>query len=114
MLTPEQIARLTPEELVIAEKWEKEKEERDVVFNEMQAALKDNDLEGFQSAMDKMAEGLPIYCEHERSIWSGCMACDELEQKLYPEFFMACKECEETVLIEECNDGVCMDCYSPE
>lgn len=110
MLTPEQIARLSPEELLIAEKWEKEKDERDIIFNDIQTALKANDVEAYQKAIDNLTKDLPTHCEHERSIWSRCGSCDDLEQKLYPEFFTKCKVCDETVLIEECEDGICQDC----
>lgn len=110
MLTQEQKSRLTPEELVIAEKWEKEKEERDFLFNKIQEALSANASEAFFQAVDSLGDMQPTHCEHERSIWSRCSACDELERKLNPESYINCNGCGESIHIGELENGRCMDC----
>jgi hypothetical protein len=110
MLTQEQKDRLTPQELVIAEKWDKEKDERDIIFDEIQAAIKANDLESFSLAVNKLSDMQPSQCEHDRHVMCGCMDCDDLERKLYPEHFEKCRGCDELVLKDELENGRCMDC----
>jgi hypothetical protein len=110
MLSKEQKDRLTPEELIIAEKWDKEKDERDIIFEEIQAALAANAMEAFHLATDKLGDMQPSHCEHERSIWTRCGACDDLELKLYPEAFDKCSNCDELTRKDELEKGRCMDC----
>lgn len=85
-LTPEQIARLSPEELVVAEKWEREKEERGRLIELFSEAEKAGDQ---QKASEFLRQALDTsdMCEHDRSIWSPCSACHNIEMKLHPELF---------------------------
>jgi hypothetical protein len=92
MLTDEQKSRLSPEQLVIAEKWEQEKEERGVYIEDMRVANEAKDIEAYHAAFEKFIKvgaANADYCEHERSIWSSCSACEEIEMILYPEFYNA-------------------------
>lgn len=59
MLTQEQKARLTPEELIIAKKWDKEKEDRDVIFEEIKLAISTNSLDTVMAISEKMGDGIP-------------------------------------------------------
>jgi len=110
MLTKEQKDRLTPEELVIAEKWEAEKERQDLIFIEIQTAIAANDMDAILLATDKLGNSVPSECEHGRHIMCGCMACDDLEQKLYPEHFAICIGCGESTNKEFLEKDRCMDC----
>lgn len=87
MLRPEQKARLNPEQLVIAEKWEQEREDRGRLIEELGAAEKAGDNAAFREALRKIAETTHDRCEHDRSIWTPCAACEEIEQLLNPEFY---------------------------
>lgn len=112
MLTDEQKARLTPEQIVIAEKWEVDADLRDAEFDKIEAALNAGDKEEYHRLLTKMREDLPDYCEHDRSMSGTCWQCDELSRLLHPEVF--CKECEEHqghVHGGKLNeDGICPDC----
>lgn len=83
-MTPEQIAKLTPEELVTAERWEREREERMVMIERYLAGeITGKEYVAFYRSQAQM-------CEHGRSIHSvHCFGCDEVERKLYPERFDA-------------------------
>jgi hypothetical protein len=110
MLSQEQKNRLTPDELVIAEKWEAERELRDLIYAEIQAACDAKDNDAMLSATRKLVDSAPSQCEHDRHVMVGCAACDELERKLYPECFDNCIDCGELVNKEELENGRCMDC----
>lgn len=82
MLTEEQIAKLTPEELITAERWERERDERDAFFSRYLSG----EITGKECA--KLLRAQAQMCEHGRSIHSvHCFGCDKIEQKLYPERF---------------------------
>lgn len=87
MLSTEQIARLTPEELVIAQKWELERETRLALVDAVQAAEKAGDLATADSILHQILDSCPNRCEHDRDIASPCLSCHILEKKLYPELF---------------------------
>lgn len=87
MLTPEQKSRLNPEQLAIAEKWDQEKEEMDKVFEKLQRAIRESNNDLFQEALADSQANIKDRCEHDRSIWSSCAGCDEIEQLLWPEFY---------------------------
>lgn len=90
MLTAEQKARLNPEQLAIAEKWDREADLREEALKEMDAARKAQDDRAYQKAFDKFLnidEANEGRCAHDRSIMGTCAGCEELERLLYPEFF---------------------------
>jgi hypothetical protein len=87
MLSEQQKARLNPEQLAIAEKWELEKQERNLIVDAMMAAEKAGDKTAYDAAADKLTVFVSDVCEHDRSIWSNCFACDEIERLLHPEFY---------------------------
>jgi hypothetical protein len=90
MLTQEQIARLNPEQLAIAEKWDREADERQRAVDEMEAANKARDIQAYEKAMQKFFSIGSVEsgrCEHDRSIMGTCAGCEELEQLLHPEFY---------------------------
>jgi hypothetical protein len=110
MLSQEQKDRLTPEELVIAEKWEAEKELQDAIYIEIQAAIAANDMAAIMLATDKLADSAPSECEHGRHIMCGCMACEDLDKKLYPEHYAICIGCGESINTGLLENERCTDC----
>lgn len=105
MLTEEQKAKLNPEQLAVAEKWEREKEERAAILDRMDAG--EIDVREALRLMNEQSNGM---CEHDRSIWSPCAACDEIERLLYPEAY--CKVCDEHGGGELNGEGICLFCRS--
>lgn len=94
MLTPIQIERLTKlgtEQLAIAEKWDKEREEQSKLIDMLGEAEKVGNHELFRTVLDKIGAMTPSMCEHDRSIWSNCASCDKIEQAIHPELF--CAQC---------------------
>lgn len=111
-MTPEQRAKLTPEQLVIAEKWEKEQKEMSGLIEQLATAQENKDMKLWADTMEKIQNVAPNMCEHERSIWSNCAGCDEIEQILHPELF--CAECgvpfqDEIERVRKEGD-ICSDC----
>lgn len=103
-------AKLTPEQLIIAEKWEAEREERDRLVSLMIEAEKSGDNKVFKELLKQILDTSPSMCEHGRSIASPCKACHQIEMILHPECF--CKECEENCDLEELqsHNGYCLNC----
>lgn len=88
MLSDEQRARLNPEQLLIAEKWEKEREDMGQVFEKLGLAMKNHDENLWKEALEESnINPISSRCDHDRSIWSTCSACDEIEHLLNPEFY---------------------------
>lgn len=92
MLRPDQIERLRAlgkEQLAIAEKWDKEKEAQNPLFDELielATVAGTKDSERFHELVEQLSD-VPTHCEHERSIWSACAGCEEIEMALNPEFY---------------------------
>ncbi len=116
MLTDEQRARLNPEQLVIAENWERERDERLAFCDKMSEADAAKDTVAYKAAFEGyLAVGAgATHCEHERSIWSNCAACDEISRLLNPDLF--CSKCEEPFEEDELNlvQGICDYCSQKE
>lgn len=110
MLTPEQKARLTAEELVIAENWDKEKGEHDLIFDQIQLAIKNNDMANVFLYSQKLANNIPSNCEHGISITFHCKQCDDLDYKLYPENYINCSVCGALSNVNFIINGRCVDC----
>ncbi len=94
MLRQDQIERLRAlgeDQLAIAEKWEREREERGRHLDAMVEADKNKDAEAYTKAFEAFLaadEGAQTgRCEHDRSIWTPCGGCEEIEQALNPEFY---------------------------
>jgi len=116
MLTDEQKSRLDPEQLAIAERWERDADARSLSLDKMIAASEAKDNEAYAKSLE---EYLSIdkgrtHCEHERSTWSNCAGCDEIARLLNPQLF--CSECEEAFEEDELNlvKGVCDYCSQKE
>jgi methionyl-tRNA synthetase len=116
MLTDEQRSRLDPEQLAIAERWEQDRDHRLALCDKMGEAEKSGDNVAFRKYLDEYlaTDKGRTHCEHERSIWSNCAACDEISRLLNPEFF--CSKCEEALDEEEqpLVKGMCDYCSQEE
>ena len=116
MLTDEQKARLNPEQLAIAEGWERDADERSDWLDKMVAASEAKDWEAHQKALDGyLSVGKDkTHCAHERSLMSNCMACTEICQLLNPEYF--CSKCGDPFEEDELNlvQGICDYCSQGE
>jgi hypothetical protein len=92
MLRPDQIERLQAlgeNQFAIAQKWDKEREERGKIYDEIAdlwGSKKPEDQVRFHELVEKMSD-VPSRCEHDRSIWSPCCGCNEIEHALNPEFY---------------------------
>ena len=79
-LTDEIRLKLTPEQLIVAEKWDVERKQRAKLIDQLE-----NETITTKEFYDKMMEITPDECEHGRSIWSNCIACNEIESIIRPE-----------------------------
>ncbi len=92
MITDEQRKRLSPEQLAIVEQWEKEREERSHLYDELSVAEKAKDTAKFKEILGKLSATTSDRCPHDRSIWSSCAGCSEIERLMNPERY--CSKCE--------------------
>lgn len=58
--------------------------------------------------LDSINRSAPLRCEHDRSNYSTCMACMDIEQLMYPEYY--CSECSNTRQGVPGDSGLCLDC----
>jgi DNA-directed RNA polymerase subunit RPC12/RpoP len=108
MISQEKRNKLSPEQLVVAEKWERERDERQALVKQMIAAGERGDVEAVDQLQTQLLDSHSSMCEHDRSIWSPCCSCHEIEMILYPELF--CTECEDQFEPEELVNGKCHYC----
>jgi len=91
MLRQDQIERLQAlgkDQLAIAEKWEKERDERQVIYNQIAEVFGvPEKKDKLQELLEQLTTDVPNRCEHDRSIWSPCAGCEEIEHALNPEFY---------------------------
>lgn len=107
---------LTPEELKIVDARDQEAKNREADYKEMEDAAVKGDWEEYYRIIDRIKDSLSSVCEHGRSLYSPCLACDELEAKVHdlrgcqdPKYCEICnKECDEDL----CNDINCDICHS--
>jgi hypothetical protein len=111
MLSQEQKLKLTPEELIIAEKWEREKEELANAYKMLSNLIKEpgNDA-AYDFYSEKIAGITPSICEHGKSVFLKCEACNDLSIKLYPERYIKCDSCGNLINVgDKCFN--CDDCW---
>ena len=72
-------AKLDAEQKAVADKWDKEKLERAVLLDEMGRAESTKDHHKAKEIFKKLVAADGDMCEHERSIWSNCSACLDIE-----------------------------------
>lgn len=76
---------LNPEQREVVRAWDAENQERFKFYNQLEAAEKAGDSKLMSELIEGWAESIPRHCEHGRDVWSGCMACDEIENIIYPD-----------------------------
>lgn len=81
----ENIGKLSAEDQVTAYRWEKEREERRVLYEKIETISKKNNPEEWEELMDKLRG--PSHCEHGRSWASNCYSCEKIEKTLFPDMF---------------------------
>ncbi len=81
----ENIGKLDTEDQAVAYRWEREREERSKLYDQIEVISKKNNPEEWEELMDKLRG--PSHCEHGRSWASNCMACEEIERTLFPDMF---------------------------
>ncbi len=79
---------LTPDQLIVVERWDAEKAKRQELLNQ---ALEEDDVvrkwELLRAVCEVSFLKNPGRCEHDRSIMGSCLACEEIERILTPELF---------------------------
>jgi hypothetical protein len=87
MITDEQKAKLTKEQITIAEKWEKETQPCSDLFAKLDDAAKKQDQVLWDQIMEELGDVIPTMCEHGHAIGENCMDCDAIEIIIRPELF---------------------------
>ena len=82
-LMQERIAKLTPEQQVIANARERERHDRLKLIHK----LSDPDPEVQQQVFDALRDMDGFECEHGRSYAKHCLACGAIDHGLFPEIF---------------------------
>lgn len=81
------VGKLDEEDQAVARKWREERIARRKLIDKLGDVPK-HDKEGYAKVLEEIASSsAKSYCEHERSIWKPCAACDHIERTLYPEMF---------------------------
>ena len=84
---PENLAKLTPEQMQVYLAWQEEGEKSNVLMQQILDALANNDQELVHRLTMELDALIPFNCEHGRSVYGSCMACSEIERILFPEDF---------------------------
>ena len=79
-LTDEIKSKLSPEQLVIVEKWQAERKARSAIMDRVDA--KEISI---YDALEMMEDMITDHCEHGRSIMGTCAGCDEIEDIINPD-----------------------------
>jgi len=81
----ELLAKLTPEQLKVVERWDREAQERAKLIPEMCAAYDSGEKEKAKELSLQILSTDAEYCEHGRHKDSAhCLACEEIEEILFP------------------------------
>lgn len=80
------ICKLDEEDQKVAAKWEREREERRVIYNALADAHEVGDKDKAASLLNQL-EDVPWECEHGRHLVKFCHTCDHIERTLFPDMF---------------------------
>jgi hypothetical protein len=80
----ERIARLSPEQQIIAQAREVKRQER---FLLIQKLTESKDEEAHERFLDALRDTGNLNCEHGRSYCKHCIACGEMDHRMFPELF---------------------------
>lgn len=73
---------LTSEQQVVVDRWKRESEARNQLFDVIEAAMDSKDEDLFHKTLEEFLDISPVYCEHGHTIYDGCLACEEIERIL--------------------------------
>jgi hypothetical protein len=73
---------LTPEQLKVVERWDRERVERQRLYKKLEAEINNP-----AAILQELQELEPDFCEHGRYILGVCSSCDEIERILFPDLF---------------------------
>ena len=82
-ITAERLARLNDSQRDIVLK----REEKKTIRLGLIARLKENDPDVHEMVFNALQNLDDDMCEHDRSIWSNCLACAEIDHLLFPELY---------------------------
>lgn len=88
LLTDKIKARLNPDQLRTVEQWERERLEREPFFEKLVAAKTSEDIQAAAAELSSVTSK-HNRCPHDRSVWSSCGACEDLEEILAEETNLA-------------------------
>jgi len=75
---------LTPEQLKVVERWNREVEERLKIIPALTSAYNSGDKEEARKLTNKLLEIDAARCEHGRDKYGTCIGCSEIEDLLWP------------------------------
>lgn len=78
---------LSDNQKITADRWDREKVDRDLYLSIYLKSLETNDKLLEKESLDLLSKSDVAFCEHDRSIFSTCIACSEIEKILLPELF---------------------------
>lgn len=84
-LMQERIARLSPENQTIMQAREIKRKKTAWLIDQARKDPANDELQ--HKVFDQILDMQEDYCEHERSTWSNCIACGELDHAMFPELF---------------------------
>lgn len=84
-LVQERIARLTPDEQVIAQARESKRKDRQKLIDKL--ADPNATEETHEMVFDALRDMDGDTCEHDRSYASHCLACGKMDHTMFPELF---------------------------
>lgn len=82
---PENIFKLTPEQMKIYQRWVDEDQLLHSLMERGFECLGAGNTAEADMLFEQAHNVLSPLCEHSRSIWSSCHACDEIEAILFPD-----------------------------
>lgn len=83
-LEPYRLLKLNDEQKDIVLKREEERQTRLKMYKKLGES---NDIDERQQILDALRDLDLDRCEHDRSIWKSCAACDEIDKLMFPELF---------------------------
>lgn len=104
-LSPEEIERRRHDHFQNAEKGMR-------LIEKMFGVNRSVDPSAYDKLLEEYQKSLPILCEHDKSMYDTCMACDEIFKQCFPENCFKCDFCQSLFLDEEeiTEGGICGDC----
>ncbi len=84
-LIQERIAKLSPKDQLILQAREVKRKKTAQLIDQARKDPTNSELQ--HRVFDHILDMQEDYCEHDRSTWSTCIACGELDHAMFPELF---------------------------